>query len=108
MNALTMSHPPLDSPAIERLARRRAGAKLGWYIHALIYLVVNLGVLVAVHYGLRTRPWQILPALGWGLGLTLHGISVFFLASGSPLRERMVQRERDRLTAQQDAKRHQD
>ena len=26
----------------ERLARRRAGAKMGWYIHAAVYLAVNL------------------------------------------------------------------
>ena len=30
------------SDPIERLARRRAGAKLGWYLHATIYLLVNL------------------------------------------------------------------
>ena len=28
--------------AIERLARKRAGAKLGWYMHAGVYLLVNL------------------------------------------------------------------
>ena len=27
---------------LERLARKRAGAKLGWYAHACVYVLVNL------------------------------------------------------------------
>ncbi|HXE23082.1 MAG TPA: 2TM domain-containing protein, partial [Rhodoferax sp.] len=41
--------------------------------------------------------WAIYPALGWGLGLALHGISVFALGNGSDLRERMIQKEREHL-----------
>ena len=86
---------------IERIARKRAGAKLGWYAHAAVYLVVNVAMFLASFYGLRQRPWTIYPALGWGLGLTLHGIAVFLLGSGSNLRERLVQKERERLQNQQ-------
>jgi hypothetical protein len=39
----------------------------------------------------------VFPVLGWGVGLVLHGVSVFLLGAGSPWRERMVQRERERL-----------
>ena len=86
---------------IERLARKRAGAKLGWYIHALVYLLVNGAMFAASVYGIRQRPWTIYPAMGWGLGLALHGIAVFVLGSGSNLREGLVQRERERLQRQQ-------
>lgn len=82
---------------IERLARKRAGAKLGWYMHALVYVVVNLGVFAFSRYGWGHRPWSVFPLLGWGLGLALHGVSVFVLGTGSGLRERMVRRERERL-----------
>jgi hypothetical protein len=41
----------------------------------------------------------VFPALGWGLGLAVHGLLVFVLGTGSGLRERMVQRERERLNA---------
>ena len=91
----------LPPEEIERLARRRAGAKLGWYVHALVYVVVNLGMFLAHQYGLRQRPWSAMPAMGWGLGLVLHGIAVFVLGNGSSLRERMVERERQRLRDQQ-------
>ncbi len=95
---------PLTPEAIDRLARKRAGAKLGWYIHATLYVLVNLFLYFMSANGetMGRRPWSIYPAMGWGLGLTLHGIAVFVLGTGSGLRERMVQKERERLQRQQD------
>ncbi|WP_460482357.1 2TM domain-containing protein [Comamonas humi] len=82
---------------IDRLARKRAGAKLGWYVHALVYVLVNLALFALSRHGWGERPWSVWPLLGWGLGLALHGVSVFVLGTGSGLRERMVQREREKL-----------
>ncbi len=93
---------PLTPEAIEKLARKRAGAKLGWYMHAVLYVVVNLIMLSLSRYGFGHRPWSVYPLLGWGLGLALHGVSVFVLGTGSGLRERMVQKERERLLRQRD------
>lgn len=92
---------PLSTEEIDRLARKRAGAKMGWYIHATVFVLVNLALLAMSQYGFGTRNWSVKPVLGWGLGLVLHGISVFVLGGGSGLRERMVQRERKRLLRQQ-------
>lgn len=91
------SSQPLSPEDIERLARKRAGAKLGWYAHAALYVVVNLLLFAMSQYAFGHRPWSVLPLLGWGLGLALHGISVFLLGAGGDLRERMVQKERERL-----------
>jgi hypothetical protein len=88
---------PLSSEELERLAHKRAGAKLGWYVHAAVYVVVNLFLFAISMYGLGQRPWSIYPLLGWGLGLGLHGISVFLLGAGGGFRERLVQQERERL-----------
>jgi len=88
---------PLSEEEIEHLARRRAAAKLGWYTHAAIYMVVNAVLFVMARHGVTHRPWNLYPAAGWGLGLMLHGVSVFVLGAGSGLRERMVERERQRL-----------
>ena len=84
-----------NSPeALERLARRRAGAKMGWFIHALVYVCVNAGLaLMAWHTG---RAWHLYPLAGWGLGLALHGLAVW-LRTGTGLHERLLQAERDRL-----------
>lgn len=90
---------PRSEEEIDRLARKRAGAKLGWYIHLTAYVVVNLGLyLISTQFG--EHRWNLFPALGWGLGLIFHGLSVWVLGAGSGLRERMVERERERLMRQ--------
>jgi hypothetical protein len=92
--------PDTDS-RLERLARRRAAAKMGWYIHATVYLAVNLLLVgLAASSG---RHWAVFPLLGWGLGLAIHGFVVFLVTGGAGLQERLVQRERERLSLQRDA-----
>jgi hypothetical protein len=86
---------PQQDKQIERLARRRAGAKLGWFIHAGVYLVVNL--LLAALSAMSGRYWAVYPALAWGVGLAVHGLVVFVVTGGGGLYERLVQRERSRL-----------
>jgi hypothetical protein len=86
---------PQNAPDIERLAHNHASAKMGWYIHASIYLMVNL--LLALLSAMNGRHWAIFPAVGWGLGLAIHGIVVFLRIGGAGLHARMVQRERRRL-----------
>lgn len=88
---------PRPNDDLDRIARRRAGAKLGWYVHAAVFVVVNLFLLALSEYALGQRRWSIYPMLGWGLGLVLHGVAVFLLGNGSTLRERMVEKERERL-----------
>lgn len=86
---------PLSNDPIENLARRRAGAKLGWLIHATVYVLVNL-LLVSLSLS-SGRHWAVFPAAGWGIGLLVHGMVVYFIAGGSNWHERMVQSERDRI-----------
>jgi len=93
---------PMSAEDIERLAHKRARAKLGWYIHAMVYIVVNLFIFAISRNGFGSRPWSVFPLLGWGLGLVLHGISVFVLGAGGGLRDRLVERERERLRRRQD------
>ncbi|MDP9899204.1 2TM domain-containing protein [Variovorax ginsengisoli] len=88
------THTPLT---LDMLARRRAKAKLGWFVHATVYLSVN-AVLLALSFA-HGRSWAWFPLLGWGLGLLLHGVAVWVLAPGGNLLETMVQRERAKLGA---------
>jgi hypothetical protein len=72
---------------LKRIARRRAGAKLGLYIHAAVYVAVN-AFLALVQ--MQTTPqvhWNLWPLAGWGLGLAIHASVVLLAASG--LRARM-------------------
>ena len=81
-----------------RIARRRAKAKYGFFVHLTVFTIVN-AMLFFINQ--RTTPglsWFAFPLGGWAIGLALHGLSVF--ASGSGLRERMVESEMRRLRAQ--------
>ena len=100
----TWNSPPvnrLSAEEMERLAHKRAGAKLGWYFHLAVYILVNSFMFALTYFGLRSRPWSMYPVLGWGLGLALHGVSVFLLGQGGGFREKLVQQERERLQRQQ-------
>jgi hypothetical protein len=95
-NACTM---PADS--LERLARRRAGMRMGWYVHAMVYVAVN--TFLALLSGLSGHSWAIFPAVGWGIGLAIHGFVVYMVLGGGGLHERLLERERRRLAPQRDA-----
>ncbi len=89
---------------IERIARKRAGAKLGWYIHVTMYALVNLFLYLSSDLAFGTRRWTVYPLLGWGLGVMLHGVSVFIMGSSSSFRESMVRKEREKLQREQDGR----
>ncbi len=55
--------PELNNDAIDRLARQRVGRKMGWYIHALVFVLVNTGL--AVLSLANGRHWVLSSALGW-------------------------------------------
>ncbi len=98
-------HPPLANstpsadPQLERLARRRATAKLAWYRHALVCAAVVLGLTaLSLHQG---RYWVVYPALGMGLGLALHGAAIWWHGSGRWY-QRLLEQERRALRRQHD------
>ncbi len=80
---------------LRRAATRRADAKIGFRAHALVYVLVNLG-LTALN--LLTSPghlWFLWPMAGWGIGLLAHGLSVYGVTSIG--REEMIAKEMERL-----------
>lgn len=94
-----MSHSPnpidTDDELLQR-AKRRVGMKMGFYVHALVFTLVNLG-LFALNSATGTARWSHFPLWGWGLGLTIHGIVTFISLRGEGLRERMLADEVARL-----------
>lgn len=74
-------------------ARGRAKAKYGFMVHAVVYVVVML-LLVVIN--LLTSPgtiWFIWPLIGWGLAVALHGAQVFLLADRNTIIDAMTERE---------------
>ena len=85
---------------IETRARRRVGIKLGFYTHAVVFVLVNLG-LFALNTATGGARWSHFPLWGWGLGLAIHGIVTFISLRGEGVRERMLQDEIARLKRRQ-------
>ena len=85
---------------IETRARRRVGIKLGFYTHATVFVLVNLG-LFALNTATGGARWSHFPLWGWGLGLAIHGIVTFISLRGEGVRERMLQNEIARLKRRQ-------
>ena len=80
---------------LKRIARRRVNAKLGLYIHATVYVLVNAFLALVQTQTTPQVYWSLWPLAGWGLGLAMHAAAV--LLGGSGVRERMVAEELRKL-----------
>lgn len=85
-----------------------AKARVGFRIHAMIYVLVNL-FLAAVWYvtnpahpwpptlqGGEAYYWPIWPLLGWGLGLLIHGFVTY--GGGKDWERREAEKLRRRMS----------
>ena len=79
-------------------AKRRVDILLGFYVHAIVFVIVNAGLAA---YNLATTPdsiWFTSVLFGWGIGLVAHG--AYALGSGRFLgeawQERKIREEMDR------------
>ena len=100
MKPFRLNEAPADDADAERRkqARRAAGRKLGFLIHATVFVLVNLALLGAnLVTGIHGRFWAIWPMLGWGLGLAIHALLAFgpVEAVHRRLLERELERDRD-------------
>jgi hypothetical protein len=87
-------------PELQRQARRRVNQKLGFYIHATVFVLVNLGLAALSWTG--GRSWHLWPLAGWGLGLAIHGFVTFASLNGDGLRQQMMEREMEQLRRRQE------
>ena len=90
----------MQTQDLDRLARRRAKAKLAFYVHAAVFIAANLALFFINGQLTPSYKWHVWPLGGWAIGLAFHGLGVFFLGAGSALRQRMVEHERRLLDDQ--------
>lgn len=58
-------------------ARRRVRRLRDFYMHIAIYVVVIGGIAILNWIISPTFWWVAFPAVGWGIGLAAHAVSVF-------------------------------
>ena len=88
---------------LRKMARKRAKAKTGFYIHLIVYIIVNI-LLVSIWYFTSDSsglPWFVFPLVGWGIALVIHGVVAFHGSSLEDMEDRMTERELAKLKSQQ-------
>ena len=103
----TTTHTAALTPEDELLARakRRVDIKVGFAIHLLVFVLVNLALYAFNPWGGNGQPWSgsghrwggFFPLWGWGLGLAIHGVVTLLKLNGDGLRDRMLDAEVQRL-----------
>jgi hypothetical protein len=74
-------------------AKKRVEAKIGFYIHLAVYVGVNVLLVIINVFTSPHYLWFKWPLMGWGIGLIFHGLGTFFFLKGSPIKERMIEKE---------------
>jgi hypothetical protein len=67
----------MENQEAYKRAKRKVGAKVGFYIHLFVFLGVNLLLFIINLITSTGYFWFKWPLLGWSMGLFFHGISVF-------------------------------
>ncbi len=100
MNANTPQpiNSTMSDEELLRRAKKRVDQKMGFYVHALVFVLVNIGLAV-INYAAGGPRWHGWPLFGWGIGLAVHGIVTFLSLRGDGLRENMLAAEVARLKA---------
>ncbi len=77
-------------------AKRRVEAKMGFYIHLSVYLVVILGLVALNLFSSPRTLWVQWPMLGWGTAVAIHGLMVLLLPNRFAVTEEKIEREMNR------------
>jgi hypothetical protein len=87
----------MERNEMERLARRRAGAKTGFIIHATVFVLVNAALFAINRQVGPQYAWSFWPLGGWAIGLAIHGLVVYGLSPGGSISRRLVDAELRKL-----------
>lgn len=77
-----------------RLAIERIQARRGFYMHLVVYVIVNAGLVLLWALQDAGNFWPMWPMIGWGIGVIAHGFGVF--VGPRPITEDQIQREVER------------
>lgn len=85
-----------DHQRLRQYAEEQVKAKQAFYVHLLVYIMVNVFLVVVRYIGGTIDESLIYPALPWAMGLSIHWFFTFFRSDPFTY-ERKVQKEMERI-----------
>ena len=81
---------------IYQRAKKRVEAKLSFYQHFAIYVVV-IALLIGINYTTSTEYlWFWWPLAGWGIAVVIHALTTFIFSGELGVTEEMIEKEMER------------
>ena len=78
-------------------AKKKVEAKIAFYLHLAVYIVVNL-LLIIINLATSTGYlWFKWPLLGWGIAIGFHALMTFVFSGGSVIKEKMIEKEMEQM-----------
>ena len=87
----------MSEEEIYRKARERVEEKKGFYIHFIVYILVNIMLIIIWAATGAGFPWFIFPLGGWGIGILFHFLGIFVFSQQTGWERRQVEKEVERL-----------
>jgi hypothetical protein len=84
-------------------AHERVEAVKGFYVHAAVYVMVNLGLFAINALTSFGAWWFYWPLIGWGIALTIHGVVLFFFEGKGPLGKEWEERKTKEMMEKEEA-----
>ena len=72
-----MKRQKIDEQESYESAKKRVDEIKSFYSHLFVYMAVNAGLFLLNILTAPKHLWFYWPLIGWGIGLSIHGLSVF-------------------------------
>ena len=88
----------LSEEEIYKQASKRVEEKKGFFVHFIVYICVNIGlVLIWAFAAGGGYPWFLWPLGGWGIGILFDFLRVFVFSRSTDWEKREIEKEVERL-----------
>jgi hypothetical protein len=94
----------LTEEEMQKIARQRVEAKKGFFIHLIMYVVINAFLVFIWWFTSQGQgyPWFLWVLAGWGIGVIANAIAVFIGPKhGSDWEAREMEKEMERMKRRQ-------
>ena len=85
---------------LRKKAKKIAKDKIGFYVHFIIYIVVNAFLFIQWYWITEGEgfPWVLTTTIGWGVGIVIHFLAVFVIGpQGEKIQGKIEEKEYKKL-----------